>query len=183
MNINATLLGQMLVFGILIWFSWKFIWPPLTKAIEDRQKKIAEGLAAAERGQKELQQCARRGRGHRQRGARQGHEDRRPGEPALEARSSTKHASTAICERAAPRRRRAAGSRSSEQSRARDELRKDVATLAVAGASRLLEREIDPKAHADLIEQARPRDRGRQGLTAAAPRTSWSNDAWPKEPR
>ena len=55
MNINATLLGQMLVFGILIWFSWKFIWPPLTKAIEDRQKKIAEGLAAAERGQTELQ--------------------------------------------------------------------------------------------------------------------------------
>jgi len=56
MNINATLLGQMLVFGILIWFSWKFIWPPLTKAVDDRQKKIAEGLAAAERGQKELQQ-------------------------------------------------------------------------------------------------------------------------------
>jgi F-type H+-transporting ATPase subunit b len=55
MDINATLLGQMLVFGFLIWFSWKFIWPPLTKAIEDRQKKIAEGLAAAERGQTELQ--------------------------------------------------------------------------------------------------------------------------------
>jgi F-type H+-transporting ATPase subunit b len=55
MDINATLLGQMLVFGILIWFSWKFIWPPLTKAVEDRQKKIAEGLAAAERGQTELQ--------------------------------------------------------------------------------------------------------------------------------
>ena len=55
MDINATLLGQMLVFGVLIWFSWKFIWPPLTKAVEDRQKKIAEGLAAAERGQTELQ--------------------------------------------------------------------------------------------------------------------------------
>ena len=56
MDINATLLGQMLVFGILIWFSWKYIWPPLVKAVDDRQKKIAEGLAAAERGQKELQQ-------------------------------------------------------------------------------------------------------------------------------
>ena len=55
MDINATLLGQMLVFGVLIWFSWKFIWPPLTQAIADRQKKIAEGLAAAERGQTELQ--------------------------------------------------------------------------------------------------------------------------------
>jgi F-type H+-transporting ATPase subunit b len=55
MDINATLLGQVLVFVILIWFSVKFIWPPLVKAIEDRQKKIAEGLAAAERGQNELQ--------------------------------------------------------------------------------------------------------------------------------
>ena len=58
MDINATLLGQMLVFGILIWFSWKFIWPPLVKAVEDRQKKIADGLAAAERGQKELHQAS-----------------------------------------------------------------------------------------------------------------------------
>ena len=55
MDINATLLGQVLVFGILIWFSMKFIWPPLVKAVEDRQKKIAEGLAAADRGQNELQ--------------------------------------------------------------------------------------------------------------------------------
>src|SRR3954447_2401378 len=55
MDINATLLGQVLVFGILYWFSWRFIWPPLVKAVEDRQKKIAEGLAAAERGQVELQ--------------------------------------------------------------------------------------------------------------------------------
>ena len=55
MDINATLLGQALVFGILIWFTVKFIWPPLLKAMEDRQKKIAEGLAAAERGQTELQ--------------------------------------------------------------------------------------------------------------------------------
>ncbi|HSQ69738.1 MAG TPA: F0F1 ATP synthase subunit B, partial [Steroidobacteraceae bacterium] len=57
MNINATLIGQAIVFLILIWFSVKFIWPPLLRAIEDRQKKIADGLAAAERGQKELQQA------------------------------------------------------------------------------------------------------------------------------
>jgi F-type H+-transporting ATPase subunit b len=56
MNINATLIGQAIVFLVLIWFSWKFIWPPLMKAVEDRQKRIADGLAAAERGQKELQQ-------------------------------------------------------------------------------------------------------------------------------
>ena len=54
MNVNATLFGQMIVFAILIWFSMKFIWPPLMAAIEDRQKKIAEGLAAADRAQSEL---------------------------------------------------------------------------------------------------------------------------------
>ena len=58
MNINATIIGQAIVFLILIWFSVKFIWPPLLKAIEDRQKKIADGLAAAERGQKELHQAS-----------------------------------------------------------------------------------------------------------------------------
>ena len=58
MNINATIIGQAIVFLILIWFSVKFIWPPLLKAIEDRQKKIADGLAAAERGQKELNQAS-----------------------------------------------------------------------------------------------------------------------------
>ena len=151
MEINATLIGQMLVFGILIWFSWKFIWPPLTKAVEDRQKKISEGLAAAERGQKELQQS------HGEAGvivndAREkalkivDQANRRSNEIIEEARS------TAIAEG-----QRLVGDARQEvqleQARARDALRKDVAQLAVAGASRLLEREIDPKAHADLIEK------------------------------
>ena len=64
MDINATLLGQALVFGILIWFTVKFIWPPLVKAVEDRQKKIAEGLAAAERGQTRAAERPWRSPGH-----------------------------------------------------------------------------------------------------------------------
>jgi F-type H+-transporting ATPase subunit b len=151
MNINATIIGQAIVFLILIWFSVKFIWPPLLKAIEDRQKKIADGLAAAERGQKELHQAS----GDAQAIVDEAREkalkivdqaNRRSSEIIEEARS------TAISEG-----QRLVGDARQEvaleQARARDALRKDVATLAVAGASRLLEREIDQTAHADLIEK------------------------------
>jgi F-type H+-transporting ATPase subunit b len=151
MNINATIIGQAIVFLILIWFSVKFIWPPLLKAIEDRQKKIADGLAAAERGQKELHQAS----GEAQAIVSEAREkalkivdqaNRRSNEIIDEART------TAIAEG-----QRLVGDARQEvaleQSRARDALRKDVGQLAVAGASRLLEREVDAKTHADLIEK------------------------------
>jgi F-type H+-transporting ATPase subunit b len=151
MSINATLFGQAIVFLILIWFTFRFIWPPLLKAVDERQKKIAEGLAAAERGQKELQQAS----GDAAAIVSEAREkalkivdqaNRRSNEIIEEARV------TAISEG-----QRLLGDARQEvaleQSRARDALRKDVANLAVAGASRLLEREIDPRAHADLIEK------------------------------
>jgi F-type H+-transporting ATPase subunit b len=151
MNINATIIGQAIVFLILIWFSVKFIWPPLLKAIEDRQKKIADGLAAAERGQKELHQAS----GEAQAIVSEAREkalkivdqaNRRSNEIIDEART------TAIAEG-----QRLVGDARQEvaleQSRVRDALRKDVGQLAVAGASRLLEREVDAKTHADLIEK------------------------------
>jgi F-type H+-transporting ATPase subunit b len=151
MEINATLIGQMLVFGVLIWFSWKFIWPPLTRAVEDRQKRISEGLAAAERGQKELQ--------HSHGEAAVIVNEAR--EKALKIVDQANRRSNEIVEEAratamAEGQRLVGDARQEvqlEQARARDALRKDVAQLAVAGASRLLEREIDPKAHADLIEK------------------------------
>mgnify|MGYP003397345636 FL=1 len=151
MNINATIIGQAIVFLILIWFSVKFIWPPLLKAVEDRQKKIADGLAAAERGQKELHQASGDAAGIVDEAREKAlkivdQANRRSSEIIEEARA------TAISEG-----QRLVGDARQEvaleQARARDTLRKDVATLAVAGASRLLEREIDAKAHADLIEK------------------------------
>lgn len=151
MNINATLIGQAIVFLVLIWFSWKFIWPPLMKAVEDRQKRIADGLAAAERGQKELQQSHGEAAGIVNEAREKAlkivdQANRRSNEIIEEARA------TAISEG-----QRLVGDARQEvtleQSRARDALRKDVAVLAVAGASRLLEREIDPKTHADLLEK------------------------------
>ena len=151
MNINATIIGQVIVFTILIWFSVKFIWPPLLKAIEDRQKKIADGLAAAERGQHEL---------HKASGDAAAIVDEAR-EKALKIVDQANRRSSEIIEDArttaiSEGQRLVGDARQEvalEQARARDTLRKDVGTLAVAGASRLLEREIDPKAHADLIEK------------------------------
>jgi F-type H+-transporting ATPase subunit b len=151
MNLTATLIVQAIVFVILALVTMKFIWPPLIRAIDDRRKKIADGLAAAERGYKELQSA----NGEAQIIVNDAREkalkivdqaNRRSGEIVEEARS------TAVAEgqRLVGDARQEAAL---EQARARDQLRKDVGKLAVAGAARLLEREIDPKAHADLIEK------------------------------
>jgi len=151
MNINATIIGQAIVFLILIWFTVKFIWPPLLQAVEARQKKIADGLAAAERGQNELQSAHGQAEAvvneARQKAVKIIEQaNKRSAEIVEEARG------TAIAEG-----QRLVGDAKQEivleQGRARDALRQDVAKLAVAGASRLLEREIDPKAHAELIEK------------------------------
>jgi F-type H+-transporting ATPase subunit b len=151
MNLNVTLIVQAVVLIILGWITMRFIWPPLIRAIDDRQKKIAAGLAAAERGQKELQESHSAAAAivseAREKAAKIIETaNRRSGEIIEEARA------TAISEG-----QRLVGDARQEvaleQSRARDALRKDVATLAVVGASRLLAREIDPRAHADLIEQ------------------------------
>jgi F-type H+-transporting ATPase subunit b len=151
MNLNATLFVQIAVFVILGLVTMKFIWPPLIRAIDDRQKKIADGLAAAERGHKELQNA----NGEAQVIINEAREkalkivdqaNRRSGEIIEEARSTAMSEGQRLVSDA---RQEAA----LEQARARDELRQDVGRLAVAGASRLLEREIDPKAHAELIER------------------------------
>jgi F-type H+-transporting ATPase subunit b len=151
MNLNATLIVQAIVFVILGLITMRYIWPPLIRAIEDRQKKIAEGLAAAERGQVELQSAHGEAQSIVQAAREQAKKivdqaQKREVEIVDEARG------TAVEEG----KRIVGDSRKEavlEKARARDELRKDVAQLALAGASRLLQREIDPKAHADLIEQ------------------------------
>jgi len=151
MNLNATLLVQTAVFVILALITMKFIWPPLIRAIEDRRRKIADGLAAAERGYKELQNA----NGEAQIILNEAREkalkivdqaNRRSGEIIDEARVTA----TSEGQRLVGDARQEAAL---EQARVRDQLRQDVGRLAVAGASRLLEREIDPKAHAELLEQ------------------------------
>lgn len=151
MNINATLIGQAIVFIILIWFTVKFIWPVLLNAVEERQKRIADGLAAAEKGQRELAD-AKNSSGDIIKQAREQaakiieQANRRSNELIDEARAQAHAEGQRLVTEA---RQEVA----LESNRAREQLRKEVATLAVAGASQLLRREIDPKAHADLLDK------------------------------
>jgi F-type H+-transporting ATPase subunit b len=151
MNLNATLFTQTIFFVILGWVTMKFIWPPLIAAIEERQRKIAEGLASAEKGEKSLAEAhaaaneiVKEARVQATKIIDQA--NRRSNELVEEARG------TAIAEghRLIGEARQEVGL---ETSRARQQLSKEVATLAVSGASRLLGREIDAKAHADLLDQ------------------------------
>ena len=151
MNLNATMLIQTLVFFVLAWVTMKFIWPPLIVAITERQKKIAEGLAAADKGEKSLAEAKSNATAilkdaHAQASKIIEQANRRSNELIEEARG------TAIAEG-----QRLIGDArqevSLESSRAREQLRKEVAAIAVAGASRLLDREIDAQAHADLLDK------------------------------
>ena len=151
MNINLTMIAQALSFAILIWFTVKFVWPPLLAAIEARQKTIAEGLAAAERGKTDLELSAKRS-----------------AEVIREAKEKTaeivalgeKRASEIIEE--AKTQARAEGDRiiagakaeiEQEVFRAKEQLRTQVTAVALAGAGKILGREIDAKAHNDLLEK------------------------------
>jgi len=144
-----SLLAQALTFALFIWFTVKFIWPPLLRAIEQRQKQIAEGLAAAERGKQDLEQASKR-TAELLREAKQqaqdilGQADKRAVELIEEAKGAAK----------AEGERLVAGAKAEieqEVSRAREMLRTQVAALAVAGAEQILKREVDAKAHADLL--------------------------------
>jgi len=149
MNINLSLFAQALTFALFIWFTVKFVWPPLLRAIEQRQKQIAEGLAAAERGKQDLEQAARRtaellSDARRQAQDVLGQAERRAAEIIEEAK---------IAARAEGERLVAGAKAEIEQeiSRAKEMLRAQVATLAVAGAEQILKREVDARAHADLL--------------------------------
>lgn len=151
MNMNATLLGQAIAFFLFVMFCMKYVWPPLMEAIEERQAKIADGLAAADRAAKDLNLAQAN---------------------ASDQLKEAKHAATELIEQANKRRAQivdeakaeAQAEREkilaqglaeieSERNRARDELRKQVATLAVIGAEKILERTIDKDAHADLLNK------------------------------
>jgi F-type H+-transporting ATPase subunit b len=148
-NINVTLFAQMLVFLGLIWFSAKFIWPPVTKALEERRKKIADGLAAAERGSKSLQDASVKSEAELKAARVQAQEivgaaNKQAGQIVEKAKADAETEKARIV---ASGRDEAAR----EITQARDALRKQVGELAVAGASKILKREIDAKAHADVI--------------------------------
>jgi F-type H+-transporting ATPase subunit b len=151
MDIGMTLLGQAITFAILIAFTAKFIWPPLMAAIEERQQKIAEGLAAADRSKKDLAQAedkvaevlkearAKAAEIITQAEARRSQIIDLAKEEAIEEGNRQKAAALAEI--------------ASATSRAREDLRKQVSSLAVAGAEKLIRREIDANAHRALLDE------------------------------
>ena len=149
MNLNLTLLGQMVTFAIFVWFTMKYVWPPITKALDDRQKKIADGLAAAERGKHDLELAQHK---------------------AVEQLREAKHQAAEVLEQANKRANqiieeakvvaRGEGERlvalahteiAREVEQAKQELRKQVGLIAIQGAERILKRQIDTAANQDLM--------------------------------
>ena len=150
MNINFSLFAQAIVFAAFIWFTVRFIWPPLLRAIEVRQKTIADGLAAAEQGKRSLETSTKQAdeaiKEARNRAADiLAQAEKRGAQMVDEARNAAKEEGN---------REKAAGKAeiAQEVTRAREQLRDRVATLAVAGAEKILRREVDAKAHGDLLE-------------------------------
>jgi len=150
-NINLTLIVQMLVFIVLIWFTMKFVWPMILGPMEERSKKIALGLAAADRGEESLAKARDEAeaivRAARERASQIiDQANHRANELVEEAKGTA--TSEAVRIKAA-----AEQQTTLESSRARESLRREVAQIAVQAASKLLEREIDPKTHADLLSK------------------------------
>jgi F-type H+-transporting ATPase subunit b len=150
MSITLSLVAQALAFILFLWFTKAFVWPPLLRAIEARQKQIADGLAAAEQGKKSLEVSAKQAdeaiKEARGRAADiVGQAEKRATQVIDEAKNAAK---------AEGEREKAAAKADIEQAvaRAREQLREQVAALAVAGAEKILRREVDAKAHADLLD-------------------------------
>lgn len=151
MNLNSTLFFQMIVFFILGWVTMRFVWPPITKAIEERREKIAEGLAAAEKGKSDLAQTQAKITAMEESAKAELHlrttEAEKHGAQIIEqARQEAERERARIVEQARQEAEQ-------EAQRVRESLRDDVAKLAVQGASQILKREVDQKAHADLLAQ------------------------------
>lgn len=150
MNLNLTLFAQAASFALFIWFTVKFVWPPMLRAIEARQKTIADGLAAAEQGKRSLETSSKQA-DEAIKEARSRAQDiiaqaeKRASQMIDEARNAAKEEGN---------REKAAAKAEIEQevTRAREQLRDRVASLAVAGAEKILRREVDAKAHADLLD-------------------------------
>ncbi len=150
MNINLTLIGQSIAFIVFVWFCMKYIWPPLMKALEDRKTKIAEGLAAAERGKQEQALSEKRGvEVIKEAKGRAGEiiagAEKRGSEIVDEAKSDAKVEGERIITAAK-------GEIDQEINRAREKLRGDVALLVTTGAEQILGKEVDADAHSKMLD-------------------------------
>ena len=149
MNINATLLGQTIMFIMFVWFCMKFVWPPIMGALNERRKQIADGLAAGERGKHELELATRRATESMHDAKLKAADviaqaEKRASQIVEDAKNTAKEEGDRLIGSAK-------ADIEQEVNRAKEMLRQQVAELAVAGAEKILKREIDAKAHADLL--------------------------------
>jgi F-type H+-transporting ATPase subunit b len=150
-NLNATLFAQLAVFFVLAWFTMKFVWPPIMKALDERAGKIADGLAAADKAKADLAHAEKKA----------SEEMRHARESAAEFRSGAeKQAGQLVEDARAEAARIVAAARAAAETeaaaaaqRAKESLREQVAMLAVAGAEKILRKEINTQAHAELLTQ------------------------------
>ena len=149
MDINASLLGQAITFAILVWFTMKFVWPPLTTMLDERAKHIADGVAAADRGKQDLQDAEKLAADKVREAKKQASEiiaqaEKRAAQIVDESKDTARVEGERIV----------AGAKAEidqEVHRAKEALRAQVAGLAVAGAEKILRKEIDAAKHADLL--------------------------------
>jgi F-type H+-transporting ATPase subunit b len=150
MNINLTLIGQLLSFAIFVWFTMKYVWTPIMGALETRKKEIADGLAAAERGQHEQELAKERAKDLLVEAKAQAAEivaqaQKRAGDIVDEAKGTARNEGDRILSAAQ-------AEIEQETNRAREQLRSKVGELAVAGAEKILRKEINADAHKDIVE-------------------------------
>jgi F-type H+-transporting ATPase subunit b len=151
MNFNATLIGQTLSFIVFVWFCMKFIWPPIMHALDERKQTIADGLAAAERGKHDQQLAQERARDILREAKEQGGElisraDKRASEIVDESKDEAREEGGRLLTAAR-------AEIDQEINRAREDLRRQVVSIAMAGASKVLEREVDAATHAELMDK------------------------------
>jgi F-type H+-transporting ATPase subunit b len=150
MNINATLIGQAISFAVFVWFCMKFVWPPIMSALEERKKKIADGLAAAERGKHEQELAEQRAKevivkAKEEAAGILAQAQKRASEIVEEAKETARAEGDRIV---------AAANAEIEQevNRAKENLRGQVVSLAVAGAGKVIDKELDASAHDALLQ-------------------------------
>lgn len=155
MSINLTLIGQMITFMLLVWFTMKYIWPPLMESLEERKKKIAEGLAAAERGRHDRDLAEKRATEILKDAKNQAAEivnlaQKRASELVEESKQDAKAEGTRLL---------AAAQADIEHQvqQVKDSLRQQVSELAISAAEQILQKEVDRKAHADMIKSVAAR--------------------------
>lgn len=151
MNFNYTFIGQMIAFAIFVWFCAKYVWPPLMGAIEERQKKVAEGLAAADRAGRDLELAQEKAKQTLREAKKEAAgiieaANKRSAQMIDEAKEQAREEAERI-------KKAAAADVQQEVGRAKEKLRAEVAVLALAGAEKVLEKSVDAKTHKAMIDQ------------------------------